>query len=77
MATPVDLISAISEAVKEIAGLFKELVSGAEIRRLKYRIEAAEQYVFVDEKSGPYAETGDKKRKELKCHFRKRIFDES
>lgn len=77
MATPVDLITAISEAVKEVTGLIRELVSGAEVRRLKYRCEAAESYVFVDEKTGEYKDINDKKQKELKQHFRKRIFDES
>lgn len=77
MATPVDLVSAISEAVKEVAGLIKEAVSGAEVRRLRYRVEAAEGYVFVDEKAGPYQTINEKRRKELKAHFRKRIFDES
>jgi len=77
MATPVDLITAISEAVREIASLIKEAVSGADLRRLKYRVEAATNYVFVDEKAGEYSDISEKRQKELKEHFRKRIFDES
>jgi hypothetical protein len=76
MATPVDLVTAISEAIKEVSGLLKELVAGAEVRRLKYRTEAAMQYVFVDEKTGDYEGISEKRRKDLKQHFRKRIFDE-
>jgi len=77
MATPVDLVTALSEALKEVSGLIREIVSGAEVRRLKYRAEAAMNYVFVDEKTGEYAGINDKKQKDLKEHFRKRIFDES
>ena len=69
------LITAISEAIKEVAGLAKELVSGKEVRRLRYRAEAAINYVFVDEKSGEYSGIDEKKQKKLKEHFRKRIFD--
>jgi hypothetical protein len=76
MATPVDLVTAVSEAIKEVSGLLKELVAGAEVRRLKYRTEAAMQYVFVDEKAGDYEKITEKRQKDLKSHFRKRIFDE-
>jgi len=75
MATPVDLITAISEAIREVGSLVHELVAGAKVRRLEYRVEAAINYVFVDEKSGQYSDSSDKKRQELKEHFRKRIFD--
>ena len=45
--------------------------------RLRYRIEAAMQYVFVDEKVGEYADFNEAKRQKYKRHFRKRIFDAS
>jgi len=77
MATPVDLVTAISEAIREVSGLIKELVSGAELRRLKYRVESASQYIFVDERSGKYTKISEKERADLKLHFRKRVFDEA
>jgi hypothetical protein len=76
-ATPVDLVTAISGAFKEVAGLIREFVSTADVRRLRYRVEAATQYVFVDEGSGEYAKISEDAKKKLKLHFRKRIFDES
>ena len=56
MATPVDLVTAVSEAIREVTSLIREAVSGAEVRRLKYRTEAAMNYVFVDEKKGQKGE---------------------
>jgi len=76
-ATPVDLVTAISEAIREVTSLIREAVSGAEVRRLKYRTEAAMNYVFVDEKSGEYKDIKDDRQRELKVHFRKRVFDEN
>jgi hypothetical protein len=71
----VALVKAISEAISEVSGLIRELVSGAEVRKLKYRVEAAINYVQVDGKEGEYEGITDKKQKSLKVHFRKRIFD--
>jgi hypothetical protein len=45
------------------------------IKRLEYRIEAAMQYVFVDERSGRYKNISSGKKAEMKTHYRKRIFD--
>lgn len=70
------------EAVKEVAGAIKEgfkvvgqYLAGKEIARLKYQLESAQSYIFVDERVGNYAGVNDKKQKELKVHFRKRAFD--
>lgn len=76
MANPIDIVTAISEAIKEVSGLIRELISGAEVRRLQYRVEAGMNYVFVRERVGQYKDITDKKREELLTHFRKRIFDE-
>lgn len=46
-----------------------------EFKRLKYQLEAAYNYVFVDEKSGQYKDLPPEKLADLKLHFRKRIFD--
>lgn len=72
-----EIISAISEAIREVASLMRELVAGSQMRRMRYRLEAAEEYVFIDEKSGKYVHHSDARRRELKAHFRKRIFDEA
>ena len=72
----ITLVTAISEAIKEVSGLIRELVAGKEVARLKYRTEAAMNYVFVDEKSGEYKDIKDDRQRELKVHFRRRVFDE-
>lgn len=77
MAAPLSTAEAIAQAVKEVAGLIREFLSGKEVRRLRYRIESAVNYVQVDAREGQYQDVSDKKREELKIHFRKRIFDES
>lgn len=46
-------------------------------RRMKYRLDAAMQYVFCVEKAGRYADFPDKLIEKYKLHWRKRIFDEA
>lgn len=72
------------EAVKEVAGAIKEgfkvlgaYLAGKEIARLKYQLESAQSYIFVDEKSGQYVDLTEEKQDALKIHFRKRAFDAS
>ena len=77
MPDPLSNIGLIADAIKEGFKFLGQVMSGAESRRLKYRIEAAVNYVHVDEKIGEYKGITDKKQKELKIHFSKRIFDES
>ena len=69
------LVQAISEAIKEVAALVHELVSGREVARLKYQQEAAMNYVFANEKAGKYEGINAKEQKKQLLHFRKRIFD--
>jgi hypothetical protein len=45
------------------------------IKRLKYQLEAAQNYIFVDEMSGEYGGMKESKLKKWKLHFRKRAFD--
>ena len=45
MPTPIDLGTAIMEAVREITGFLKIWVAGAEIRRMKEAIDTAERYI--------------------------------
>lgn len=42
MATPIDLVTAVSEAIKEVTSLFKEWIAGADIRRMKKAVEIGE-----------------------------------
>lgn len=75
MSNPIDLATAVAQAIDKIAGIIAQTLSGAEVRKLKYRVEAATNYVEVDEKIGEYKNISDDKQKKLKLHFRKRIFD--
>ena len=70
-----EFFTAFSTAISEVSGLLKILVAGKEVARLKYRAEAAVNYVFVDEESGEYAGITEKRKKQMKLHFRKQIFD--
>lgn len=48
-----------------------------ESARLRYRVEAAMNYVRVDEKSGEYRGITNQRQAKEKLHFLKRIFDAS
>lgn len=45
MSTPIDLGTAIMEAVKEIGGLLKLWIAGAEIRKMKAAVDTGEKYI--------------------------------
>jgi hypothetical protein len=70
-----ELATAIVKAIDKIAEITAQVLSGAEVRKLKYRLEAATNYVEVDEKIGEYKDIDDDRQKKLKRHFRRRIFD--
>ena len=72
-----DTASSIAKAIEKVADLMAQVLSGAVLRRLRYRVEAAMNYVFVDEKTGEYKDVSEEKQKDLKVHFRRRIFDET
>jgi arabinogalactan endo-1,4-beta-galactosidase len=74
MAAPTDLITAISAAIAEVSGLIKEFISGADIRRMSAAIEAAEQYIMVNEKTGQYKDLTEEKKAQYLTHVRKRFF---
>ena len=67
MATPIDAGTALLEAIREISGLLKEWIAGADIRRLKAAVEAAEQYIFTNELNG-------KDKDKILKHWRDRFF---
>ena len=73
----VSLITSIANAVAEGSKVYYTILASKEVNRLKYRLEASMKYVFVDEKTGEFADADEKEIKKLKLHFRKRIFDAS
>lgn len=73
--TPVDLATAIFNAIDKTAELMAQILAGARVRKLEYRIEAAMDYVHVNERAGEYAGIDDARQKKLLLHLRKRIFD--
>lgn len=75
-ASPIDGLTAIANAIEKVAELLATWISGEVIRKYKYRIEAAVNFVFVVYKEGQYADLSEERKKELMLHFRKRIFDE-
>lgn len=72
-----DPITAIANAITEGAKALGNFLTGKELNRLRYQVEAGFNYVFVDEKSGQYKDISDDEQKKLKIHFRKQIFDEA
>jgi len=70
-------IGIIAQAVTEIAKVVGNWQVSKDRNRLLYRIEAGTQYIFIDEGSGEYSEIDEKKKKKLKLHFRRRVFDAS
>lgn len=76
-ATPIDMVTALANAVDKFASLVAAWVTAQPIKRLQYRAEAAMHYVHVVRKVGEYKELTDDKREELMIHFEKQIFDES
>lgn len=45
MATPIDVGQSFLEALREIAGLLKEWIAGADIRKMKVAIQQGESYI--------------------------------
>ena len=70
-------VEQIAKAITEGFKLLGQYLSGKEMARVKYQLEAAHQYIFVDEKAGEYGDIKPEKQKDLKIHFRKRVFDSS
>lgn len=68
MATPVDVGTAFLEAIREIAGLLKEWIAGADMRRMKVAVQQGESYIrlaspIIKEK----LPVSDKDRRELEA----------
>jgi hypothetical protein len=75
VSTPVDAVTQIAGAIRELAMAIGLWIKGADIRRMRAAIEAAEQYILISE-SGLYEGvklTDAKKAQHLK-HFKTRFF---
>ena len=68
-------VGLIAQAVAEIAKIVGNWQVSRDRNRLMYQIEAAQNYVFVNNKEGEYKDISDDKQKKLLLHFRKRVFD--
>lgn len=71
----VTAVSEIAAAIKEGFKVLGQYLSGKELARLKYQLEAAQSYIFVNERSGEYKDVKPARAEELLAHFRKRVFD--
>lgn len=68
-------VSLIAGMVAQIAKVVGNWQVGSERARLMYRIEAAQDYVFVNERTGEYKNIDFSRATKLLLHLRKRIFD--
>ncbi len=67
-------VNAIATAISEGFKLLKTVLDTKETRKMIAAKEAAEQYIFVDEKSGEHKDISEDRQKKLKKHYRKRFF---
>lgn len=76
MPNPLLAIGSVAEAIKEGFKLVSNIISGHELRKLRYRVESAISFVQVVYEEGDYKDITPDRKKKLMVHFRKRIFDE-
>ena len=69
-----DPVSGIATAIAEGFKLIAVVLKGREKAKMVAAIQAAEQYIFVDERVGKYKGFDDKDVAKYKLHFRKRFF---
>jgi len=67
-------VGPIAQAVAEIAKVVGQWMASADRRKLEAAKDAAEKYIFVNEKSGEFAGISEEKQKDLLSHYRKRFF---
>lgn len=63
------LITAVSEAFKEVAALLREWIAGASIRRMQAAIEAGEKYIQTNEDTTIKPNEKEKLLKTYKARF--------
>ena len=73
MAT-IDPVTAIANAVAEFSKAFGTYMATREVRHLKAALDAAERYIFVNEKTGENAELTDEQQEKLLAKLRRRFF---
>jgi hypothetical protein len=67
-------VGPIAQAVAEVAKVIGQWMASADRRKLEAAKDAAEKYIFVNEKAGEFAKIGEEEKKNLLLHFRKRFF---
>lgn len=70
----VGVITAISNAVAGVSQVYYEWLKSSERRKMQAAIEAAEKYIFVNEKAGSFSGITDERKERLLSHYRKRFF---
>ena len=68
------MITAIASAIGEFSKALGIWMASAEKRKLEAAKDAAEKYIFVNEKNGEFKDITDKKQKELIKYYRLRFF---
>ena len=67
-------IGPIAQAIAEVAKVVGQWMNSSGRRRIMAALEAAERYIFVNEKEGEYSDISEEKQKKYLAHFRKRFF---
>ena len=67
-------ITAVAQAISEGAKLWNTWLKSFERRRFKAAIEAAEKYIFVNQKSGEFKDIDDSRKKKLLSHYSRKFF---
>lgn len=62
--------------VDKVLSIIEDWQKSRPINKLRYRLEAAIEYILLDEKSGEYIHYDEKRIKQYKSHFKKRVLDE-
>ena len=71
---PIDPVSSIASAIAEFSKTLGIWMASRDRRKMKAALDAAERYIFVNEKSGENAKLTAKQRTALLAKFRKRFF---
>ncbi len=67
-------VGLVAKAIAEVAKVVGNWQVSRERRRLKEGLEAAEKYIFVNEKEGEYGKIDTDRQWKLLRHYRKRFF---
>lgn len=71
---PTPVVGPIAIAIAEVAKVIGRWQNSADRRRMRKAAEAAESYIFVNERRGEYGKITDARQTKLLNHFRKRFF---